>query len=107
MDHQWPEAAQLEYIDWGSAHPDYRSLKKRARWTMPELNFIRQWMERFIGPRDVTRRNIVAMLLRYITIGAGHREAQSIFHAIHVLDCTRLRHGYRIVMNDRPAREIE
>jgi hypothetical protein len=103
---QWPEVARLEYIDWGTSHPDYNNNKKRARWTFPELNYIQRWAERFIGPEQ-SRRNVVAMLLKYITVGAGHREAQPIFHAIHVLDCTRLRHGYRIVLNDRPAREFE
>jgi hypothetical protein len=103
---QWPEVAQLEYIDWGTSHPDYNNNKKRAKWTVPELDYIQRWVNKFIGPEQ-SRRNVVAMLLKYITVGAGHREAKPIFHAIHVLDSTRLRHGYRIVVNDRPARENE
>jgi hypothetical protein len=101
--YDWPDVVKPTYIDWGTDHPDYQSKGRRARWSRAELNYIYMWHNRFIAGRDNEKTNIVALLYRYITTGAGHREAQPIFHVNHVLDSGRLRHGYRIVNGDRPS----
>jgi hypothetical protein len=85
-------------MDWGTAHPDYRKKTRRAKWTKEEIDYIRKWLVKYNGSIQYSYDRVVSTMLKYITKGPGNSEARSIFHENHVLDCTRLRHGYRKVI---------
>jgi hypothetical protein len=96
---KWCSRSLATAIDWGTKHPDYgKTNSKRAQWSTAELNFIRDFVQQF------KVKNPMSKLLKYITSGAGSREAQPIFHKKHTLTSAHLRHGYRIVVGDRPGR---
>jgi hypothetical protein len=104
---QWPTRSVYSYRDWGVIHPDYGKNTKRAVWTGAELDFIYDWMnDRCV--KNVERGHLrhVSALWHHITEGAGLEKAVPIFHVNHILDATRLRHGYRIICGDRPSRTM-
>jgi uncharacterized protein YxeA len=93
----WETESKGSYIDWGTEHPDYEKKMGRAVWTDREIEFIREWIKSVNG--QYNGRNTVAQLLAYITQGIGHQKARPIFHQAHVLNSSRLRHGYRKVVD--------
>lgn len=102
---EWPISSHFEYCDWGTNHPDYNKPSKRAIWSAAELQYISDWMSnRLLTKVSRGKLQTVSALWKYITQGPGKASAQPIFHRHHVLNSTRLRHGYRVVCGDRPAR---
>jgi hypothetical protein len=93
----WARNDRLEAANWGTAHPDYQSGGKKARWTTEEVQYIRRWCEHDHGGYMYST-NIVARCLAHIL---SDRAALPIFHPNHVLDSARLRHGYRTYMKTR------
>lgn len=87
----WRTADLLQYADWGTNHPDYRTKQNRAQWTKEEVNYIRVFCEREIREKPNNRNNMCARCLRHIK---SDKAALPIFHAGHVLDSPRLRVGY-------------
>jgi hypothetical protein len=92
------ETEDYAAMDWGTAHPDYGKANRRASWTNEEISYIGKWLTKYKGSIKYSNDRVVSTMLRYITKGPGNREARPIFHKNHVLDCTRLRHGYRKVI---------
>lgn len=90
----WPRNDRLEAANWGTAHPDYQSGGKKARWTAEEVEYIRRWCEHDNGGAMYST-NIAARCLAHIMRDSA---ALPIFHPNHVLDSARLRHGYRTYM---------
>jgi hypothetical protein len=102
---EWVDETPQAYIDWGTSHPDYGK-SGRARWSTAELNYIKRWIIGKVSSRSYHsgRRTLCALMLDDITNGSEHENARHIFHTSHVLNTARLRHGYRVVMGDRPSR---
>jgi hypothetical protein len=101
----WKPHREYEYRDWGQLHPEYGQQKKRYMWTKQELTFIQEWyQDRVLKRCDTGRLMTVASLWNYITKGPGMEKALPIFHTHHILNATRLRHGYRVVCGHRPSR---
>ena len=92
-----------QHMPWGTAHPDFGK-KGRAQWDRKELDFMDKWIKNEVATQSFERKNIMSMFLKFITVGPGHKDALPIFHSRHILDSARLRHGYRIIRNDRPSR---
>jgi hypothetical protein len=80
-----------EYADWGTEHPDYKSLGSRATWSRSELLYIYQAAKGMLKSNQ-SKTNIVARILIKIK---SDPLALSIFHARHVLKSDRLRSGYK------------
>jgi hypothetical protein len=90
----WPVADQLRPADWGTEHPNYNSQGGKAQWTQQEVTYIGRWCEQEAAGTGWST-NLVARCLRFLVHDPA---ALPIFHKNHVLDGQRLRHGYRIYM---------
>lgn len=78
-------------LDWGTAHPDYKTARPTAQWTHEEKQYIGTWCARFSHDYPDTR-NVVAKCLKHLHTDP---RAVSIFHAHHTLNSARLRNGLR------------
>ena len=78
-------------LQWGTAHPDYKTGKPTAQWTHEEKNYLGAWCERFTMDYPETK-NVVAKCLKHISTDP---RAVAIFHAHHTLNSARLRNGLR------------
>ena len=87
----WAAQEPLAATDWGREHPSYGNGTVKAPWTDAEVRYIGNWCDQHPAPPGV-HTNLVAMCLRHMKTDAY---AQAIFHEHHVLDNSRLRHGYR------------
>lgn len=96
---QWSPAPQrpAEYRatpavpQWGTQHPDYKSTKSTAQWTLDEKNFVGGWCTKF-STQFPDNHNAVAQCLKHIQT---RPELVAIFHEHHTLNSTRLRAGWR------------
>ena len=70
----------------GSAHPHYASTRQRVPWSKAELDFVGAWCT-----ANSHFSNVVAKCLHAIR---KDPEALPLFHAIHIQDSARLRHGW-------------
>jgi hypothetical protein len=88
----WRLPAKPTALDLGTDHPDYGTASKRARWTDEEVNYIGSWCKNKLhnNPECIT---LVAQCRMHILEDPA---AHPIFHHIHLLDCGRLRSGYRL-----------
>jgi len=85
-------AASLQVMHIGSQHPDINAPPdSRARWTDQEIERVGTWCVAFkLIHKDVT--NVVAACLKMILKNPDYLP---LFHPNHILDCTRLRNGWR------------
>jgi hypothetical protein len=90
---RWQPRPKAQALQFGTAHPDYNSLAKRARWTEEELDYIAKYCaeDRIRNPNNV---NVMAGCLKQIM---ADPDALPIFHVIHILNTARLRNGYRSI----------
>jgi hypothetical protein len=100
---EWAQPRQYEYHDWGTEHPDYNKGGNRAQWTNEELKFISDWYDDRVVKAIRGNLRMVSDFWNYIH-GQGLQQALPIFHSNHVLNSTRLRHGFRIIRGERPAK---
>lgn len=77
--------------DWGSAHPDYKTSKPTAQWTLEEKTYLGRWCTRY-QQEHPDSRNVVAKCLKQLR---HDPRAVAIFHAHHTLNSARLRNGLR------------
>jgi hypothetical protein len=100
---EWSTETNVQYINWGHQHPDYAKTTGRVRWTVAELKYIKDWLLINAGEGGIYegRINICSMLHKYITRANGDETAIPIFHALHILNACKLRHGYRTVIEDK------
>jgi hypothetical protein len=87
----WQERTAPVAIDFGTAHPDYKSTSIKAHWTDEEKEYVGKWCARVLNENQFTC-NVVAKCRAHILDDPA---AWPIFHANHVLDSGRLRNGYR------------
>jgi len=86
--------------NWGVDHPHKKPGK--APWTEAEKAYVGLWVEEHAEKHGEEAQN-VAQCLKFIR---HDPHAIRIFHANHVVDCTRLRHGWRQYLKDK-AQEVE
>jgi hypothetical protein len=91
----WQQRPAVVAIDFGTAHPDYKSTAVKARWTDEEKDYIGRWCARKLNENPLTN-SVVAKCRKHIL---QDPDAWPIFHANHVLDSGRLRNGYRTWVN--------
>lgn len=82
--------------DWGTLHPDYKSGKTTARWTVEEKSVLGSWCTAFLETHT-DNNNFLAQCLKHIQ---SRPELVAIFHPIHTLDSARLRTGWRTYLKD-------
>lgn len=70
----------------GSAHPHFGSTRQRVPWSKAELDFVGAWCT-----ANSHFSNVVAKCLHAIR---KDPDALPLFHAIHIQDSARLRHGW-------------
>lgn len=85
-----------QVMDWGTAHPDYKTKKPTAQWTLEEKNYLGGWCQRY-QQEHPDSRNVVAKCLKYLR---SDPRAVAIFHAHHTLNSARLRNGLRQFTSD-------
>ena len=102
MDFQQNFAARMALIrnppqpaSWGADHPHKKTGK--APWTEAEKAYVGLWVEEHAEKHGEEAQN-VAQCLKFIR---NDPHALRIFHANHVVDCTRLRHGWRQYLKDK------
>jgi hypothetical protein len=86
---------QAQQKPWGTAHPDAgKALSEHARfrWSAAEVNYIGEWCLADSAANPHRKSTIVSRCLRAIHCDPS---ATSIFHAQHVLNSVRLKHGYK------------
>jgi hypothetical protein len=85
----------IEYDDWGRLHPDYKKSnnQRRASWSNAEIKFIGNWCTKKLRINPLARARIISYLYKFIK-GEGKDEALPIFHELHVIDSSKLQHGY-------------
>lgn len=88
---EWNQPFMPVALDFGTAHPDYGTKAKKAKWTDEEINYIGEFCKRHKETHPLCT-TMVADCLEFILTDPI---ALPIFHAIHVLDSGRLRNGYR------------
>jgi hypothetical protein len=90
---QWEGGDNFAAANWGSGRADYGIVTTRADWTNTEIMYVGRYCEDEIQRRGIKAGNVVAHCLRHIK---RDPIALPIFHHLHVLDCSRLRHAWRI-----------
>jgi hypothetical protein len=86
----WPDEDTPNVPIYGVAHPDKDNpITKRARWTHEEVNFIGEWIKRYLGENPHATR-VLSKLLHHIWKTPS---CHPIFHPRHVLTTTRLKSG--------------
>lgn len=83
-------------LDWGTAHPDYKSGKQRVKWTAAEKVYLAKWYEQF-KTECTDAANTASQCVYHLRTDPY---AVSIFHERHVEDNTRLRDGFRSYKRD-------
>jgi hypothetical protein len=82
-------------IEWGAKHPDFTNKLQRSVWSPEEINYIGKWCSDTINLKPQFRKTIVSKCWHHIKNNSNDNSIRDIFHINHILDTTRLRHGYR------------
>lgn len=80
-------------LEWGSAHPTPAHNVRRATWTNDEIEYVGVWCRDFQLLHGEVQ-TVVSKCWDHL-MRDRPPAAVAIFHPLHVLDSTRLRHGYR------------
>lgn len=83
-------------LDWGIAHPDYKSGKQRVKWTSAEKVYLAKWYEQF-KTEYPDAANATSKCWDHLRTDPY---AVRIFHERHAKDNTRLRDGFRSYERD-------
>jgi hypothetical protein len=83
---RWNQFEDRNIAEWGTQHPDYKTDKTKATWTIDEIKYIDKWLKN----NSHIETNRYSALLKYILTDLN---AMPIFHEIHILNSARIRAG--------------